>query len=80
MNLLMWCASTGRLGRVPGPMPLHSHHVEGYALQEVLQGRLDPDAVPLQRIEAGCASGLVDPLEEFGLGEGIACVFGTISE
>ena len=69
-----------QLERVAGPVPLDLRDVEGDSSEEILEGRADPNAVPLQGLEPGCALGCSNPLQEFCFGEGSVCVLDLVGE
>ena len=69
-----------QLERVPGPAPFRLHDIERDASEKILEGRPDPDAVPLQWFEPGRERGDLYPLQEFYFGERTACVRGFVRE
>ena len=84
-GLNIWCDDNSVLPKVKlegiaGPASLGLHDVEGNSPKEVLESRADSDAVSLQGLEAGCASGCSNSLQEFGFGEGAARVLDLVGE
>ena len=69
-----------QLERVAGPVSLDLHDVKGDSLEEILKGRANPNAMPLQGLQPSCVRGCSNPLQEFCFCEGLVCMLDLVGE
>ena len=71
---------TGKVRTLTGPATFDLHDVQQDALQQVLQGRTDPDAVALKGLQSDSSHGFGKLCKELGFGKGPVPVLVLVHE